>query len=59
MHAAHKAGMGIGVMLLVVMTTAAMFVGHKFYKQTSRGLHFHYFKVCVCIGVIIFITISF
>ncbi|KAG7497480.1 stabilin-2 isoform X1 [Solea senegalensis] len=44
MHASHKAGVGMGVTLLVILTAAVMFVGFKFYKQTSRGLHFHYFK---------------
>ncbi|XP_029351188.1 stabilin-2 isoform X1 [Echeneis naucrates] len=44
MHVAHKAGMGIGVVLLIAMVTGAVFVGYHFYTHTNRPFQFHYFK---------------
>ncbi|KAM9705237.1 stabilin-2-like [Menidia menidia] len=43
-QAAHQAGMGVGVVLLVVLVTGAIFVGYHFYKQNTKPFQFHYFK---------------
>lgn len=44
MHAAHKAGMGVGVVLLVVLVAAVVFVGYHFYRHKAKPFQFHYFK---------------
>ncbi|GAA6235731.1 stabilin-2-like [Lates japonicus] len=44
MHVAHKAGMGVGVVLLIVLVGGVVFVGYHFYTHTSKPFHFHYFK---------------
>lgn len=44
MHVAHKAGMGIGVVLLIALVGGAIFVGYRFYRNT-KPFQFHYFKV--------------
>ncbi|KAM3587343.1 uncharacterized protein V6R79_002629 [Siganus canaliculatus] len=44
MHVAHKAGMGVGVVLLVLLAAAAVFVGHQFYAHNMKPFRFHYFK---------------
>ncbi|KAM4711664.1 stabilin-2 [Anableps anableps] len=44
MHAAHQAGMGVGVVLLVLLVVAAIFVGYRFYSHSSKPFQFHYFK---------------
>lgn len=45
MHVAHKAGMGVGVVLLIVLVGGAIFVGYNFYNHSSKPFQFHYFKV--------------
>lgn len=56
MHMAHQAGMGVGVVLLVIVVVSAVFVGYHFYTRSVKPFHFHYFKVtfmniwmCVCL----------
>ncbi|KAM9327686.1 stabilin-2 isoform 2-T2 [Pholidichthys leucotaenia] len=44
MHVAHKAGMGIGVVLLVVLVAGFIFVGYHFYRRNAKPFRFHYFK---------------
>ncbi|XP_047431437.1 stabilin-2 isoform X2 [Mugil cephalus] len=44
MHAAHKAGVGVGVVLLVVLVGGVIFVGYHFYTHNTKPFHFHYFK---------------
>uniref|UniRef100_A0AAY5EEJ8 Stabilin 2 n=1 Tax=Electrophorus electricus TaxID=8005 RepID=A0AAY5EEJ8_ELEEL len=44
LHPAHKAGMGIGVLLLVILIVAGAFVAYHFYIQQSKPFQFHYFK---------------
>uniref|UniRef100_A0A672KQA3 Stabilin-2-like n=1 Tax=Sinocyclocheilus grahami TaxID=75366 RepID=A0A672KQA3_SINGR len=43
-HAAHKAGMGIGILGLIILIVAAGFVGYNFYTHTTKPFQFHYFK---------------
>uniref|UniRef100_A0A673BJX9 Stabilin 2 n=1 Tax=Sphaeramia orbicularis TaxID=375764 RepID=A0A673BJX9_9TELE len=45
MRVAHKAGMGVGVVLLIVLVVAVSFVGYHFYKHNTKPFQFHYFKV--------------
>lgn len=45
MHVANKAGMGIGVVLLIALVGGAIFVGYRFYRNTTKPFQFHYFKV--------------
>ncbi|TKS90348.1 EGF-like and X-link domain-containing adhesion molecule 2 Fasciclin [Collichthys lucidus] len=44
MHVAHKAGMGVGVVLLIVVVLGAIFVGYHFYSHQTKPFQFHYFK---------------
>ncbi|XP_062239185.1 stabilin-2 isoform X1 [Platichthys flesus] len=44
MHVGHKAGMGVGVTLLVVLVAAGVCIGYNFYKNNNKGFQFHYFK---------------
>ncbi|XP_026003013.1 stabilin-2 [Astatotilapia calliptera] len=44
MHVAHKAGMGIGVVLLIALVGGAIFVGYRFYRNNTKPFQFHYFK---------------
>ncbi|XP_030006737.1 stabilin-2 isoform X2 [Sphaeramia orbicularis] len=44
MRVAHKAGMGVGVVLLIVLVVAVSFVGYHFYKHNTKPFQFHYFK---------------
>uniref|UniRef100_A0A3B4ESD6 Stabilin 2 n=1 Tax=Pundamilia nyererei TaxID=303518 RepID=A0A3B4ESD6_9CICH len=44
MHVAHKAGMGIGVVLLIALLGGAIFVGYRFYRNNTKPFQFHYFK---------------
>uniref|UniRef100_A0A3P9CQP6 Stabilin 2 n=1 Tax=Maylandia zebra TaxID=106582 RepID=A0A3P9CQP6_9CICH len=44
MHVAHKAGMGIGVVLLIALVGGAIFVGYRFYHNNTKPFQFHYFK---------------
>uniref|UniRef100_A0A673XJC1 Stabilin 2 n=1 Tax=Salmo trutta TaxID=8032 RepID=A0A673XJC1_SALTR len=44
LHAGHKAGMGIGVVLLVMLMAGAGFVGYHFYTHKTKPFQFHYFK---------------
>ncbi|XP_039999160.1 stabilin-2 isoform X2 [Xiphias gladius] len=48
MHAAHKAGMGVGVVLLIVLVAGVIFVGYHFYTHTTKPFQFHYFKEDEC-----------
>ncbi|XP_065146012.1 stabilin-2 [Paramisgurnus dabryanus] len=43
-HAAHKAGMAIGVLVLIVLIAAVGFVGYNFYTQKTKPFQFQYFK---------------
>ncbi|XP_077090778.1 stabilin-2 isoform X1 [Siphateles boraxobius] len=43
-HPAHKAGMGIGVLGLIILIVATGFVGYKFYTHKTKPFQFHYFK---------------
>ncbi|RXN28787.1 stabilin-2-like protein [Labeo rohita] len=43
-HPAHKAGMGIGVLGLIILIVAAGFVGYNFYTHKTKPFQFHYFK---------------
>ncbi|XP_062339471.1 stabilin-2 [Osmerus eperlanus] len=40
----HKAGMGIGVVLLVMVVIGVGFVGYHFYTRKTKPFQFHYFK---------------
>lgn len=51
MHVAHRAGLGVGVVLLVALTAAVVFVGYHFYRRNAKPFRFHYFRVCVCVCV--------
>lgn len=42
---AHRAGIGVGVVLLIAVALGVVFVGYRFYSQTSKPFRFHYFKV--------------
>ncbi|XP_040886255.1 stabilin-2 isoform X2 [Toxotes jaculatrix] len=44
MHVAHRAGMGVGVLLLIGLMAGAIFVGYHFYTHNTKPFHFHYFK---------------
>ncbi|XP_052316183.1 stabilin-2 isoform X1 [Oncorhynchus keta] len=44
LHAGHKAGMGIGVVLLITLMAGAGFVGYHFYTHKTKPFQFHYFK---------------
>uniref|UniRef100_A0AAV2IUI2 Stabilin 2 n=1 Tax=Knipowitschia caucasica TaxID=637954 RepID=A0AAV2IUI2_KNICA len=44
MHVAHKAGLGVGVVLLVILLVGVAIVGLNFYKQNTKPFRFHYFK---------------
>ncbi|KAM9334912.1 stabilin-2 [Symphorus nematophorus] len=44
MHVAHKAGMGVGVVLLVILLGGVIFVGYNFYTHKTKPFQFHYFK---------------
>nr|XP_046235043.1 stabilin-2 isoform X1 [Scatophagus argus] len=44
MHVAHKAGMGVGVVLLTVLVAGVVFVGYHFYSHNTKPFQFHYFK---------------
>ncbi|XP_033470098.2 stabilin-2 isoform X1 [Epinephelus lanceolatus] len=44
MHVAHKAGLGVGVVLLIVVVAAVIFVGYHFYTHSTKPFQFHYFK---------------
>ncbi|XP_056311859.1 stabilin-2-like [Danio aesculapii] len=43
-HPAHQAGMGIGVLGLIILIVVAGFVGYNFYKHKTKPFQFHYFK---------------
>lgn len=45
MRVAHRAGIGVGVVLLVALVVAAVSVGYRFYSHTAKPFRFHYFKV--------------
>uniref|UniRef100_A0A671QZY7 Stabilin-2-like n=1 Tax=Sinocyclocheilus anshuiensis TaxID=1608454 RepID=A0A671QZY7_9TELE len=49
-HAAHKAGMGIGVLGLIILIVTAGFVGYNFYTHKTKPFQFHYFKVILVCG---------
>ncbi|XP_035536186.1 stabilin-2 [Morone saxatilis] len=44
MHVAHKAGMGVGVVVLIVLVAGVIFVGYHFYTHNTKPFQFHYFK---------------
>ncbi|XP_072234103.1 stabilin-2 [Leuresthes tenuis] len=44
MQVAHRAGMGVGVVLLIVLVTGIVFVGYHFYRRNTKPFQFHYFK---------------
>ncbi|KAM7367455.1 hypothetical protein PAMP_015355 [Pampus punctatissimus] len=44
LHVAHKAGMGVGVVLLIALVVGVIFVGYHFYKHNIKPFQFHYFK---------------
>lgn len=44
MHAAHKAGMGVGLVLLIVFVAGVAYVGYNFYRHNAKPFRFHYFK---------------
>ncbi|XP_047192294.1 stabilin-2 isoform X2 [Scophthalmus maximus] len=44
MQVGHKAGMGVGVTLLVILVAAGGCVGYNFYSNKTKGFNFHYFK---------------
>lgn len=44
LHVAHKAGVGVGVVLLVTLLVGGALVGARFYKQNAKPFRFHYFK---------------
>ncbi|XP_037615817.1 stabilin-2 [Sebastes umbrosus] len=44
MHVAHKAGMGVGLVLLIVLVGGVLFVGYHFYTHKTKPFQFHYFK---------------
>ncbi|XP_053506197.1 stabilin-2 [Ictalurus furcatus] len=41
---AHTAGMGIGVILLIILIVAAAFVAYNFYNRQTKPFEFHYFR---------------
>ncbi|XP_023281089.1 stabilin-2-like, partial [Seriola lalandi dorsalis] len=44
MHVAHKAGMGVGVVLLIAVVAGVVFIGYHFYTHNTKPFQFHYFK---------------
>ncbi|XP_061768066.1 stabilin-2 isoform X1 [Nerophis ophidion] len=42
--AAHKAGMGFGAVLLVILVFGVVFVGFHFYRRSDKLFQFRYFK---------------
>ncbi|KAI3366323.1 hypothetical protein L3Q82_000431 [Scortum barcoo] len=44
MRVGHKAGMGVGVVLLIVLVAGVVFVGYHFYTHKTKPFQFHYFK---------------
>ena len=46
MHVAQKAGIGGGVLVLVLVMGGVIFIGYHFYKNNPKPFRFHYFKVC-------------
>lgn len=43
-RAAHKAGVGVGVLLLLALLVGGALVAARFYKQNAKPFRFHYFK---------------
>ncbi|ROI15334.1 Stabilin-2 [Anabarilius grahami] len=43
-HPGHKAGMGIGILGLIILIVATGFVGYNFYTHKTKPFQFHYFK---------------
>ncbi|XP_068162494.1 stabilin-2 [Antennarius striatus] len=44
MHAAHKAGLGVGILLLIGLAVGGALVGYHFYTRSAKPFQFHYFK---------------
>ncbi|XP_054623431.1 stabilin-2 isoform X2 [Dunckerocampus dactyliophorus] len=42
--ASHKAGVGLGAVLLVILVSGFLFVGFHFYRRSDKLFQFHYFK---------------
>uniref|UniRef100_A0A671UAA8 Stabilin 2 n=1 Tax=Sparus aurata TaxID=8175 RepID=A0A671UAA8_SPAAU len=40
-----EAGMGVGVLLLVMLVAGVVFIGYHFYTHNTKPFQFHYFKV--------------
>ncbi|XP_028673278.2 stabilin-2 [Erpetoichthys calabaricus] len=43
-HTGHKAGMGVGVLLLVVLISLVAFISYYYYSRRTKPFQFHYFK---------------
>ncbi|XP_056603572.1 stabilin-2 isoform X1 [Triplophysa dalaica] len=44
LHPAHKAGVVIGALVLIILFAAGGFVGYNFYTHKTKPFQFHYFK---------------
>ncbi|XP_066561323.1 stabilin-2 isoform X2 [Amia ocellicauda] len=44
LHAGHKAGIGVGLLILVVLLAGAGFASYRYYSQRTKPFQFHYFK---------------
>uniref|UniRef100_A0A3B3T829 Stabilin 2 n=1 Tax=Paramormyrops kingsleyae TaxID=1676925 RepID=A0A3B3T829_9TELE len=45
LHVGHQAGIGVGVLVMVLLTALLGFIGYRFYTQQVKPFQFHYFKV--------------
>ncbi|KAJ8411408.1 hypothetical protein AAFF_G00174140 [Aldrovandia affinis] len=43
-HAGHKAGMGVGILVVVLLIGAAGIVGYHYHSHQTKPFQFHYFK---------------
>ncbi|KAG9339929.1 hypothetical protein JZ751_022242 [Albula glossodonta] len=43
-HVAHKAGMGMGILVVVLLLGVAAFGGYHFYSHRAKPFQFHYFR---------------
>ncbi|XP_023668414.2 stabilin-2 isoform X1 [Paramormyrops kingsleyae] len=44
LHVGHQAGIGVGVLVMVLLTALLGFIGYRFYTQQVKPFQFHYFK---------------